>query len=194
MRNIFLLTFFLSVHIAFAHSIDEAYFKIYMKDAKTFVDAEFPYTIRDAVLKVYPEIENSTQQKFDEKVLKYFVANLKMYNNGNTFLIKNLKQLKGEHNHSVKYIFDFGRVDWSSLKIRNTIMFNINSNQKNFHTLQNEKLNKQFTTSKDFKTWSLKEKKKSSQKITKMKKFRRLILIIGSLLVFWLIKYLKPKS
>lgn len=59
-----LLTVFISIiySIGYAHDVQEAIFNIKTNENRTEVKAEFPWTIRKALLTAYPELENNTNQ------------------------------------------------------------------------------------------------------------------------------------
>ena len=119
----------------FAHDANKAFFKIQQKDSVVEVQAEFPWSVRNAVLNAFPELENSNlQSDFDDAFFKYITTNLKI-SNGEEFLpLVSVKAVKFEgHSHQNNFVIVYAGNNFNT--ITNTLMFNIYNNQKNYHNV-----------------------------------------------------------
>ena len=128
-RILFVLALSLSWVVVSAHETDEAYFEIRDDSLVLVIEAEFPWTLRKALLKAYPDSETS-REVFSQNLFEYFQQNLKVESEEGPNPLQRVLQLEHEgHNHSVKYRLIFERPEFSSIK--NTLMFNFSSHQKN---------------------------------------------------------------
>lgn len=119
-----------------AHDANKAYFNLSIEQNQIMVDAEFPWTIRNALLSYDPQLEfQSDQHTFNNRFKDYVTENFKIEDNSGEPL--NLLQVeilqKDGHSHQVNYqfIFEKGLVK----KISNSLMFNLQNNQINVHTI-----------------------------------------------------------
>jgi hypothetical protein len=132
-----------------AHESNQAFFEIYTIDTKTIVLAEFPWSIRNAVLTFNPKL-NSTVKKevFFDSFLEYVNSTLILVDdNGKKInLIEVIKVPQRGHSHQNNYKFIYDGVNTS--KITNSLMFNINKEQTNHHILYRDDNKVSFKTNK----------------------------------------------
>lgn len=146
--NCVLLCLFLN--FGFAHDANKAFYKITQKEEVVEVTAEFPWILRNALLKEYPELENSkNQQDFDTAFFNYIKNNFKISTGESSLkLLSVVKRESDGHSHQNNYIFTFKGIGFNTIK--NTIMFAISSLHKNYHQLQLKGKQQEFvTTSRD---------------------------------------------
>lgn len=120
-----------------AHESNKSFFKIEQKDATIEVIAEFPWTIRNALLEFAPELKTSkSKDEFDEKFFNYIKS---------AFIISDIKGKQLEllsvvhintegHSHQNNYLIVFKGSTYN--KVKNTISFNLKNKQVNYHTLK----------------------------------------------------------
>ena len=72
MKNKFILCFVcLFSNLGLAHETNEAFFRIVQKENTIEIEAEFPWTMRNALIAFNPSLENSTNKKdFESTLLK----------------------------------------------------------------------------------------------------------------------------
>lgn len=126
--------------LCYAHEPDQAFFNI--KEGKEDVEvvAELPWSIRNALLKEYPELQQSQEKKdFEDAFKNYVKKNFKIYNQSNNLfeLVQVLEIPNEKHAHASKYRFIF---EGSGIRrIQNTILMNIYARQQNHHTISSSK-------------------------------------------------------
>lgn len=119
------------VNVAYTHDSNRAYFK---EVEHNIYRAEFPWTIRNALLKFDTSIgPKTTRIEFDKAFRRYVDSSFVAYDlEGNKVKLLSVKKDTStfrKHNHSVVYFFEFEDGDIG--KIKNTLMFNINDDQDN---------------------------------------------------------------
>ncbi len=133
----------------YAHDTKEAYFKIEESEHKILIKAEFPWTIRKAVFKFKPELKNNeSKEAIDNAFFEYVQSNLILKDSdGNVIKLLNIEASNDNagHSHQSNFIFYFEKATF--FKVRNTIMFNLNDSQTNFHSFVNSGDFKIYTTS-----------------------------------------------
>ena len=120
----------------YAHETNEAFFKIVQKENSIEIRAEFPWTMRNALISFNPSLENSTDKKdFEKTFIQYLKANLILKDkNGKTLKYQTYQELKNDgHSHKNNYLIIYKGSDL--FEITNTIMFNIYDNQVNYNTI-----------------------------------------------------------
>ena len=162
MRVVVIIAIFF-ISECFAHDTNKAYFSISENDETTEVIAEFPWTIRKSVLKFAPELENSKSAKeFQNAFKKYLSANLLLKDAQNNLLelvsVEKVELERHSHQNDYKLIFEGNNVT----SITNTILFNINSTQENFHTWKTNNENLKFITNIENNTFSYQSTKSYS--------------------------------
>lgn len=155
MKYIFFITFFfVCENSIFAHEPNEAFFTFSLKDSLIIVEAELPWSMRNALLGYNPELEKSaTKQDFEETFFKYIKNNLTLKDkNGEILELQKIEELKTNgHSHQNNYLLTFK--GGNLLEVTNTIMFNLYKNQVNYNTLTwNEAMFKTSNNKNSFKT------------------------------------------
>lgn len=139
-----IITLFASLTIT-AHESDKAFFKINQNQTEVIISAEFPWTLRNAILKFSPKLINSNKQiDFDNALYNYLKINLILFDTDNNQLeLKKIEPIKNLfHTHQNDYSLTYSGQNIT--RIRNTIMFNINPSQTNYHVIN--------STSENFET------------------------------------------
>lgn len=137
-----------SINPLFSHSPNEVSFSIYKEDTFILVDAEFPWSLRNAVFMYDSTLNNqSTFQDIQNSLFRYIEANL-IIKAENEEILKLLKvtDKKGKSHHE-EYQLVFEKKTIKS--IRNTLLFNFSSKQKNFHVLDVNEQKTEFVLTKD---------------------------------------------
>ena len=145
----FLLLFFLSSTILTAHEVNEAHFVLKKLDSHWVVQGDFPWVLRNALIKFDPTVEQAIDQKtIDAALFSYVLTNLILKNQqGESIpLIRIEPVVNPDHSHQIRYDFHFEEGDLA--EITNTMMINVNEDQVNYLTLINEKEVKNYKTSK----------------------------------------------
>lgn len=127
---------------SFAHDPNEAYFTIDFQGDSCFIEAEFPWAFRNALLKEFPNLEEQKSTEAFQEAVKKYLQKYFILNKDGKVLTFQLIQRKGSHSHSVKYILTFYIKGFQKLEFENTCMFNLYNNQVNHHTINWE--NKQY--------------------------------------------------
>lgn len=147
-----------------AHDATEAFFTINNLENKITVDANFPWTIRKALLKFKPELEyKKVNLDFEKAFFDYVKENFIIADKHN----KQLKLLNvilnknKDHSHETNYTFTFEKKEY--LFITNSLLFNVSKKQSNHHYLFQNKSKIKFITNKESPTF---EKKETSKPIT----------------------------
>ena len=134
---IFIATLILPL-LTFAHEGNIAFFKIEQKETTVEVIAEFPWTIRNALLDFAPELKNSkSQEEFNTAFFDYIKSSLILSDmNGKQLELLKIESLnKDGHSHQNDFLFSFKGSSFK--KVINRISFNLNTNQINHHTIIN---------------------------------------------------------
>jgi len=130
----------------FAHDANKSFFKIQQKVDFVEVQAEFPWSLRNAVLEAFPELENSNNQKdFDTAFFKYIDANFSIRNGKALLSLVSVKAVDSPgHSHQNNFVFVFAGNNFDT--VTNTIMFNIYENQENYHEVEVNNQHEEFVT------------------------------------------------
>jgi len=137
MRIIILLCFLLSSFCSSAHDSNRAYFRLAQKGDTIFIDANFPWTLRDALILYQPALENANStEDFFEALNSYVEENLILIDQtGKKLHYNGLNEIHSEgHSHQVSYQIKFKGGNLS--QFQNTLMFNLNKDQVNLHNYQ----------------------------------------------------------
>ena len=144
-----LLLLFLSTKLLLAHEVNEAFFTITENGNTVEVEAEFPWTMRNALIAFNPSLEHATDKnEFESTFVEYIKTHLILKDiNGNILEYLDFKQLENNgHSHQSNYLILFRGNKLH--EVINTIMFNVNDNQENYHTIDHNTTGKIFTTNK----------------------------------------------
>ena len=147
MRPVLLLILLIAFQWGFGHDPNEAFFHIVQQNDKVEVTAEFPWSMRDALLIFKPSLEEATQRStFEEAFRQYLATNLLLIDKrGNPLSIQSIHELEQTgHGHENSFLIVFNGSGFS--EIQNTIMFNVFENQINHHTVDIEGNQMVFTT------------------------------------------------
>lgn len=132
----------------FAHEPNEAFFSFAIKETTIEVEAEFPWTMRNALLEYNPSLKKSTRKKdFEDTFFAYLRENLILKDSkGNVLSIKEFQKLENNgHSHQNNYLIIFKGTDLQ--KVTNTIMLNLYKNQVNYNMIKIGSSTKMFKTS-----------------------------------------------
>ena len=132
-----LLTVLLSCLLSstsFGHESDEAFFQIRVTDSTVEVEAEFPWTLRKALMNFNPSLARAKHKnEFEKTFTRYLKANLMLKDHlGKRLPYMHFIPVANDgHSHQSKYLITYaGTNPW---KITNTLLFNVNKNQVNHH-------------------------------------------------------------
>lgn len=142
----------------YAHEVNEAFFKINQKENTVEIEAEFPWTMRNALIAFNPSLENATSKKdFENTFIEYIKANLILTDKkGNKLKYQEYRELKNSgHAHQNNYLIIFKGDEL--YEIINTILFNVYNNQVNYHTITSNSKQENFTTKKGEQRFILKK-------------------------------------
>ena len=103
------LLFFAFSGVGFAHDANKAFFNIQQKDNLVEVRAEFPWSIRNALLEAYPELEHSkSKADFDTAFFDYVKTNFELRNEDSILKLIAVEEVThNEHAHANAFIFLF---------------------------------------------------------------------------------------
>jgi len=144
--------------LGFAHNPNEAFFIYTEKENTVEVKAEFPWAIRNALIKFNPELVHSNSQKdFEEAFSQYISQNLILKdNNGKPLQFQRFYGLENEgHTHQNDFLFIFKGKD--VVEITNTIMFNLYDHQVNYNSINLNQKATVFKTTPNTTHFKLKE-------------------------------------
>ena len=133
----------------FAHDANKSFFKIEQKNNVVEVQAEFPWSIRNAVMEAFPELESSNNKKdFETAFFNYIDANFSIRNSNVLLSLVSVKEVDIQsHSHQNNFVFVFAGNNFDT--VTNTVMFNIYDNQKNFHDVEINKEYEEFVTTSE---------------------------------------------
>ena len=134
---------------AYAHDSKEAFFTIPQngKNGRVQVQAEFPWTIRTALLTYDSTLQTATSRAaFEQAMFNYVKANLILQDpNGQALALSKTYEVEHQgHSHQSNFIFEYkgNRVH----QISNTMLFNVSDQQTNYHTILADNQNWAFET------------------------------------------------
>lgn len=122
--------------ITFAHEGNKSFFKIEQKETTVEVIAEFPWTIRNALLGFAPELKNSkSQEDFDTAFFEYIKSSFILRDlDGNQLELLTIKDIRLDgHSHQNDFLFTFKGTSFNT--VLNHISFNLTPSQINHHTI-----------------------------------------------------------
>lgn len=140
----------------YAHDSNKAYFTITQNNNNILVQAEFPWTIRKALMQFKPSLEKANKTTvFKQALFDYVSSSLVIRNyNENKFKLLSITEVSSAgHSHQIDYLFTFEAGNIAS--ITNTLLFTVNTNQINYHTIKQSKV-LTFETSNEHPTFVLK--------------------------------------
>lgn len=172
----------------YCHEGNTAYFEIQVVDSEPIIIiADFPWTLRDALIEFDSTLLLDRREETWKNSFKNYISQyLKFYEN-------NLQQLKliridvlpgTQSSHSIKYKLQFeeGKIS----KIDNRLMFNINTDQVNYHSIKSKSGEIEFATNVQSPRYKLRN--------IKFLNFYSLLLVFGSIFLFLLIRCIVIKK
>lgn len=140
--------FILSVTKGYSHDTHVAFFEIREIDSLAInINADFPWTLRDALIQ-YDSIllSDRREETWETSFARYVSQHLIIYDiNHRQLRLLSIENLRTrDRGHSVQYQFQFEK--GIIRKIENRLMFNINLNQTNYHSIFTSGTNIVFTT------------------------------------------------
>ena len=136
MKKLFLYILAMVPTVLFAHESNKSFFKIEQKEATVEVVAQFPWTIRNALLEFAPNLKTSKNKKeFDENFYNYIKSAFVITDaEGNQLeLLSVTPTIISGHSHKNDFSLVFKGITFN--KITNTISFNLKHQQINHHTI-----------------------------------------------------------
>ena len=137
MKYLMIMTLLWFSTLVLAHSPNRAYFDIQVKENAIVVNAEFPWTIREALMNYDSQLgENADEQAITQALECYFMDNFIIRDeNGGVAAIQSLRILPHRgHSHQANVEVVYEHVEASL--IVNTLMFDIFLDQKNIHKIE----------------------------------------------------------
>ena len=173
-----------------AHKANEAFFTIGQTDSAVIVEAEFPWSIRNALLKIDSSLDNNSRKEdYTRALYNYFKEHFFLYDSNNRIMKMSSFRMLDQKGHNHQSNFEIIYLGTSLSAIRNSLFIDQFNNQTNYHFLFSPE--RTYTTSKTNDHFSLSDaptKKKADSKY-----FAIFLLMIG-LLVSLVIKYKKAKT
>ncbi|NQX86631.1 MAG: hypothetical protein HRT67_12135 [Flavobacteriaceae bacterium] len=155
----FLFTSFFSNYALHAHEVNKAFFVVKKQDHSIVVEAQFPWTLRNALIAFNPKLQNAKDQlEFKTSFEQYIISNLILFDaKGIPLPFRDVEILdKREHSHQNDFRITFK--GGSVAKIKNTMMFNIYDNQINYMKVQLDDDHSNYVTKKGNTTVNIIEK------------------------------------
>ena len=132
-----------------AHEPNVAFFKYVETETTIEVHAEFPWTLRNALLKFNPDLEHATsREEFEQALLSYIKRHLVLQNeNGEGLQLIEIKTVQNkQHSHQNNFVLIFQGIGLK--QVTNSIMFDLNENQSNYNTFESLTSKTTFKTTK----------------------------------------------
>jgi uncharacterized protein YehS (DUF1456 family) len=170
-----------------AHEVKESHFVLKKLDGHWVVQGDFPWILRNALIKFDPTVEKAMDQKIiDAALFSYVQSNLILKNQrGESIPLVRIEPTENpEHSHQIRYDFHFEGGDLA--EITNTLMINVNEDQVNYLVFFDGEEMKNFKTSKN--NTFIQLEKENHQPISWFWVWMGLIAALGSLV------YLKKRN
>ncbi|MFK5974074.1 MAG: hypothetical protein QM485_12455 [Flavobacteriaceae bacterium] len=136
--------------MGYAHEADEAFFKLTQKEATVEIEAEFPWSLRNALIAFDPSLATAKDKSaFENAFIAYLKANLILKNkDGRAFEFVAFTEIRNNgRSRQNTYVIAYKGSDLQS--VYNTLLFNINAEQKNYHSLLIGSKQQAFVTTKE---------------------------------------------
>ena len=130
------------------HNTKEALYNIEVRSEQIYILAEFPWTIRKALLEFEPKLkEASDKEAFHRSLFSYVDANFLLKNTqGKKMQLLSVKEVDHQgHAHQSNFEFYFKGSEF--VELQNELFFNISKNHKNHHFVSIRDRIYQLTTS-----------------------------------------------
>lgn len=131
----------------YAHEPNRAYFKITEQKDYIELQADFPWTLRNALLLNDPSLElGASKQDYKQALFNYLQSHLILKDvQGNVIpLLEVYEEEHEDHNHQMRFTIRYQGEHWA--EIENKIMFNLYDNQVNYHEYHDKEENQHFET------------------------------------------------
>ncbi len=135
------------LNLGLAHNPHECFFDIKIDKQSCTITAEFPWTLRNALLNFDPVLKNAQQpQAFEQAFEKYISSHLILKDtHGKALVFKGYKALENNvHSHQNEYVLTYEGGDVN--QVTNTIMFEMSDKQSNYHSVLIDGTEKNFET------------------------------------------------
>jgi hypothetical protein len=132
-----------------AHSPHECFFDINIEKNVCTIKAEFPWTLRNALLVFDPALNNAqSPQAFEQAFEKYISSHLILKDNdGKALVFKGFKALESSgHSHQNEYVLEYEGGEMT--QVTNSIMFEMSDKQSNYHSIMIDGTKRTFKTYK----------------------------------------------
>lgn len=136
MNYLYFVLFLLCGNSIFAHEPNQAFFIFSLGVNQITVEAELPWSMRNALIEFNPNLETSTKKHdFENTFVEYIRHNLILKDkNGGILEFEKFEEIKNNgHAHQNDYLLTFNGNNLS--EVSNTIMFNIYANHVNYNTI-----------------------------------------------------------
>ncbi|WP_299100720.1 hypothetical protein [uncultured Winogradskyella sp.] len=150
---------------SFAHDANKSFFKIQQKDNNVEVQAEFPWSIRNAIIEEFPTLENSNlNSDFKNAFFQYIERHFQIVHGNSTLKLISVEEVAHSgHSHQNNFVLLFEGKTFDTIK--NTILFNVYKDQENYHELIIEPNSIKFITSLNSNTFRLQAASKVNSNI-----------------------------
>jgi len=118
------------------HNTKEAFFTLEKREDQIHVFAEFPWTVRKALLHCDPNFERAKEKEaFQKSFYNYVKGNFSLKNKKDKPLeLVSVEEVSHQgHSHQSNFKFRFQGTEF--IKVYNELLFNIATKQKNYHTI-----------------------------------------------------------
>lgn len=153
MRITLIFLWFLVTLTGFAHQHNQAYFDITVNDGTTTVKATFPWSIRDALIELNPDLDSAaSKEDFQITLQAYIRKKLVFYQGDRQLDLTKVKVLPKEDHHE-QYQFKYLG---NATAIENSILITKNKKHVNYHVLhiQGEKITFKLNHEKKHFSWA----------------------------------------
>lgn len=136
MKYLYIVLFLVCGNSIYAHEPNEAFFIFNLGEELITVQAELPWSMRNALIDYNPNLETSSnKQDFENTFVRYIKDNLILKDkNGLVLEFEKFNELNNNgHSHQNDYLLTFKGN--TLVEVTNTIMFNTYTNQINYNTI-----------------------------------------------------------
>ncbi len=136
-------------NVGFAHSPHECFFDINIEKNGCSIKAEFPWTLRNALLAYEPALKNAQiPLAFEQAFEKYISSHLILKDkDGKALVFMGFRALESSgHSHQNEYELEYEGSDVK--QVTNTIMFEMSDKQSNYHSIMVNGTKRTFETYK----------------------------------------------
>ncbi|MDW7690388.1 hypothetical protein R9C00_23490 [Flammeovirgaceae bacterium SG7u.111] len=148
------------INIALAHSPKETYATLEIKNSNLIVTLDVPWSINNALREGNPYIKDDIDEDvFIEFAKTYLILNFEVRKEEELVRPTNIEILEGDHFHNARISIEFPCSELAGLSIKNTLLFNLNPNQRNYHKVKiTDATPKNYITFQELPTFQIKGK------------------------------------